>query len=129
MGWGDVTGWVPQGGAFLGTKRTLPQKYMKTVAARFKEHKIQVGSTPAELSTAGGADRCISTADLHQQNHCSRCQEQHLVTFGSCDTCFMAHFGHRTRCSRWFGRMRPLLEVFSEDKVKVRPKKVKFSNL
>jgi len=41
MGWGDVTGWVTQGGAFIGTKRTLPQKHMEKVAARFKEFKIQ----------------------------------------------------------------------------------------
>jgi 6-phosphofructokinase 1 len=39
--WSDVAGWVGQGGAFLGTKRTLPQCHLKEVAARFKEFKIQ----------------------------------------------------------------------------------------
>ena len=59
MGWGDVTGWVPQGGALLGTKRTLPQKYMSTVAARFKEHKIQVG-------TGGSPERAASVVERQQ---------------------------------------------------------------
>lgn len=37
----DVTGWVAQGGAFLGTKRTLPGNKMAEVAARLKEFNIQ----------------------------------------------------------------------------------------
>jgi 6-phosphofructokinase 1 len=41
MEWGDVTGWVGQGGAFLGTKRTLPEGKFKEIAARFKEFGIQ----------------------------------------------------------------------------------------
>ncbi|XP_053962277.1 ATP-dependent 6-phosphofructokinase isoform X1 [Anastrepha ludens] len=41
MGWSDVTGWVGQGGAFLGTKRTLPEGKFKEIAARLKEFKIQ----------------------------------------------------------------------------------------
>ena len=40
MGWSDVTGWVAQGGAMLGTKRTLPKPRMAQVAARLKEFKI-----------------------------------------------------------------------------------------
>ncbi|XP_055380282.1 ATP-dependent 6-phosphofructokinase isoform X2 [Condylostylus longicornis] len=40
MGWSDVTGWVGQGGAFLGTKRTLPEGKFKEIAARLKEFKI-----------------------------------------------------------------------------------------
>lgn len=31
MTWSEVTGWVGQGGAFLGTKRTLPDKYLDQV--------------------------------------------------------------------------------------------------
>lgn len=31
MTWAEVTGWVGQGGAFLGTKRTLPDKYFDQV--------------------------------------------------------------------------------------------------
>ncbi|CAO1400037.1 unnamed protein product [Diamesa hyperborea] len=41
MNWGDVTGWVGQGGAYLGTKRTLPEGKFKEIAARLKEFKIQ----------------------------------------------------------------------------------------
>lgn len=41
MGWSDVTGWVGQGGAFLGTKRTLPEGKFKEIAARLKEYRIQ----------------------------------------------------------------------------------------
>jgi len=40
MTWSEVTGWVGQGGAFLGTKRTLPEKYLDQIAARFREFKI-----------------------------------------------------------------------------------------
>jgi len=41
MKWSDVTGWVGQGGAMLGTKRTLPGTRMPQIAARLKEFKIQ----------------------------------------------------------------------------------------
>ena len=51
------------------------------------------------------------------------------VTFGSFDTCFMTYFGHIIPWLRLFGRLRPFLEVSSEGQVKVRSKKVKFSNL
>lgn len=39
--WSDVTGWVGQGGAFLGTKRTLPGGRLDQVAANFAKFKIQ----------------------------------------------------------------------------------------
>ena len=32
MHWTDVTGWIGQGGAFLGTKRTLPDKFFDQVS-------------------------------------------------------------------------------------------------
>ncbi|XP_049541526.1 ATP-dependent 6-phosphofructokinase isoform X4 [Anopheles darlingi] len=41
MEWSDVTGWVGQGGAFLGTKRTLPEGKFKEISARLKEFNIQ----------------------------------------------------------------------------------------
>ncbi|XP_046673393.1 ATP-dependent 6-phosphofructokinase isoform X3 [Homalodisca vitripennis] len=41
MKWSDVTGWVGQGGAMLGTKRTLPGQRVPQIAARLKEFKIQ----------------------------------------------------------------------------------------
>lgn len=39
--WSDVTGWVAQGGAILGTKRTLPGSKINEIAARLKEFNIQ----------------------------------------------------------------------------------------
>lgn len=41
VSWHDVAGWVGEGGAFLGTKRTLPGDVMEKVVARFIEYKIQ----------------------------------------------------------------------------------------
>ncbi|XP_045527543.1 ATP-dependent 6-phosphofructokinase isoform X2 [Pieris brassicae] len=41
MDWSDVTGWVGQGGAFLGTKRTLPGDKKGEIAARIKQFNIQ----------------------------------------------------------------------------------------
>ncbi|XP_037035820.1 ATP-dependent 6-phosphofructokinase isoform X2 [Bradysia coprophila] len=41
MEWSDVTGWVGQGGAFLGTKRTLPEGKFAKIAAKLNEFKIQ----------------------------------------------------------------------------------------
>lgn len=40
LDWSSVAGWVGQGGAFLGTKRTLPEPYMPKIAAKLKELKI-----------------------------------------------------------------------------------------
>lgn len=40
MTWAEVTGWVGQGGAFLGTKRTLPAKHFEQIAARLREYKL-----------------------------------------------------------------------------------------
>lgn len=41
MSWCDVNGWVGQGGAFLGTKRTLPDPYLEQVVSRLKEFNIE----------------------------------------------------------------------------------------
>lgn len=40
--WSDVTGWVGEGGAFIGTKRTLPAEgdNMEKIVANIKKHKI-----------------------------------------------------------------------------------------
>ncbi|XP_075210632.1 ATP-dependent 6-phosphofructokinase isoform X3 [Lycorma delicatula] len=38
--WPDVTGWVGQGGANLGTKRTLPNERLPMIAQRLGEYKI-----------------------------------------------------------------------------------------
>ncbi|GIX95397.1 ATP-dependent 6-phosphofructokinase [Caerostris extrusa] len=41
MKWSDVTGWVGQGGAFLGTKRTLPDQHMEQIVEQLRKFKIQ----------------------------------------------------------------------------------------
>uniref|UniRef100_A0ABM5GMX6 ATP-dependent 6-phosphofructokinase n=1 Tax=Pogona vitticeps TaxID=103695 RepID=A0ABM5GMX6_9SAUR len=40
ISWGDVGGWTGQGGSILGTKRTLPAKYMDKIAEQMKKHNI-----------------------------------------------------------------------------------------
>lgn len=41
MDWNSVNGWVHEGGAMLGTKRTLPAKNLEKVAEQLSNHKIQ----------------------------------------------------------------------------------------
>ncbi|KAK4291691.1 hypothetical protein Pmani_013509 [Petrolisthes manimaculis] len=60
MTWAEVTGWVGQGGAFLGTKRTLPDKYFDQVAARLKEYKIH------SLMIVGGFEAYHALLQLYE---------------------------------------------------------------
>jgi len=41
IGWAAVTGWVAEGGALLGTKRTLPEKDYEACAKQIQKFKIQ----------------------------------------------------------------------------------------
>ncbi|XP_014287714.1 ATP-dependent 6-phosphofructokinase isoform X1 [Halyomorpha halys] len=41
MKWSDVTGWVGEGGALLGTKRTLPRGQFPRIAEQLKSYNIQ----------------------------------------------------------------------------------------
>ena len=41
MKWGDVNGWVSQGGALLGTKRTLPAGKFEEIAQQLQKFNIQ----------------------------------------------------------------------------------------
>jgi 6-phosphofructokinase 1 len=61
MDWSDVSGWVGQGGAFLGTKRTLPEGKFKEVARRLKEFGIQ------GLLVVGGFEAYHSIGQLVDQ--------------------------------------------------------------
>ncbi|XP_078393544.1 ATP-dependent 6-phosphofructokinase, platelet type isoform X2 [Cetorhinus maximus] len=38
--WGDVGGWIGQGGSLLGTKRTLPAKNANAIAEQIRSHNI-----------------------------------------------------------------------------------------
>nr|XP_031526755.1 ATP-dependent 6-phosphofructokinase, platelet type isoform X3 [Vicugna pacos] len=40
IGWSDVGGWTGQGGSILGTKRTLPGKFLQDIAAQMRAHGI-----------------------------------------------------------------------------------------
>jgi len=60
MTWSEVTGWIGQGGAFLGTKRTLPEKYLEQVAARFREFKLH------SLMIVGGFEAYHSLTQLYE---------------------------------------------------------------
>ncbi|CAG0887561.1 unnamed protein product [Darwinula stevensoni] len=59
--WADVTGWVAQGGAFLGTKRTVAsEKYHDQIATKLREFNVQgllvVGGFEAYQSVLNLAD-------------------------------------------------------------------------
>lgn len=41
MKWSDVIGWVGEGGALLGTKRSLPKGKFAEIAQEFRENDIQ----------------------------------------------------------------------------------------
>nr|XP_045620771.1 ATP-dependent 6-phosphofructokinase-like isoform X9 [Procambarus clarkii] len=60
MTWAEVTGWVGQGGAFLGTKRTLPEKYFDQVAARLREYKLH------SLLVVGGFEAYHALLQLYE---------------------------------------------------------------
>ncbi|XP_063548528.1 ATP-dependent 6-phosphofructokinase isoform X1 [Cydia strobilella] len=63
MDWSDVTGWVGQGGAFLGTKRTLPGDKKAEMAARIKQFSIQ------GLLIIGGFEAYQAGLELYESRH------------------------------------------------------------
>ncbi|XP_018024643.1 LOW QUALITY PROTEIN: ATP-dependent 6-phosphofructokinase-like [Hyalella azteca] len=60
MSWAEVTGWIGQGGAFLGTKRSLPEKNLEVVAERFREYKLH------SLLLIGGFEAYNSLVQLYE---------------------------------------------------------------
>ncbi|XP_072811326.1 ATP-dependent 6-phosphofructokinase, platelet type isoform X2 [Vicugna pacos] len=52
IGWSDVGGWTGQGGSILGTKRTLPGKFLQDIAAQMRAHGINA------LLVIGGFETC-----------------------------------------------------------------------
>ncbi|XP_065570597.1 ATP-dependent 6-phosphofructokinase-like isoform X3 [Artemia franciscana] len=59
--WSSVTGWVGQGGAFLGTKRTLPEGNYEKIAETINKHKIN------GLLVIGGFEAYNAVLQLAQQ--------------------------------------------------------------
>uniref|UniRef100_A0A8C6UYX6 ATP-dependent 6-phosphofructokinase n=1 Tax=Neogobius melanostomus TaxID=47308 RepID=A0A8C6UYX6_9GOBI len=57
--WSDVGGWTGQGGSLLGTKRTLPAKYVEKIAEQMKKHNINA------LLVVGGFEALESLLQLY----------------------------------------------------------------
>ncbi|KAJ8788897.1 hypothetical protein J1605_005193 [Eschrichtius robustus] len=58
IGWADVGGWTGQGGSILGTKRTLPGKYLEDIAAQMSIHGINA------LLMIGGFEAYLGLLEL-----------------------------------------------------------------
>ncbi|XP_044281101.1 ATP-dependent 6-phosphofructokinase, platelet type isoform X1 [Varanus komodoensis] len=64
ISWGDVGGWTGQGGSILGTKRTLPGKYLEKIAEQMRAHNIN-----ALLVIGGfeGFESCLQLAEARDR--------------------------------------------------------------
>uniref|UniRef100_A0A8D0C6B0 ATP-dependent 6-phosphofructokinase n=1 Tax=Salvator merianae TaxID=96440 RepID=A0A8D0C6B0_SALMN len=60
ISWGDVGGWTGQGGSILGTKRTLPGKYLEKIAEQMRTHNISA------LLVIGGFEAFESCLQLYE---------------------------------------------------------------
>ncbi|KAM6276999.1 ATP-dependent 6-phosphofructokinase, platelet type isoform X2 [Aptenodytes patagonicus] len=60
ISWGDVGGWTGQGGSILGTKRTLPAKYLEKIADQMRTNSINA------LMVIGGFEAYESCLQLHE---------------------------------------------------------------
>ncbi|KAF6132048.1 phosphofructokinase, platelet [Phyllostomus discolor] len=58
IGWSDVGGWTGQGGSILGTKRTLPGKYLEEIAEQMRTHSISA------LLIIGGFEAYLGLLEL-----------------------------------------------------------------
>ncbi|XP_067326466.1 ATP-dependent 6-phosphofructokinase, platelet type isoform X3 [Anolis sagrei] len=58
ISWGDVGGWTGQGGSILGTKRTLPAKYMEKIAEQMRNNNINA------LLVIGGFEAYLGLLEL-----------------------------------------------------------------
>ncbi|XP_025060465.1 ATP-dependent 6-phosphofructokinase, platelet type isoform X3 [Alligator sinensis] len=58
ISWGDVGGWTGQGGSILGTKRTLPAKYLEKIADQMRTYNINA------LMVIGGFEAYLGLLEL-----------------------------------------------------------------
>ncbi|XP_019363726.1 PREDICTED: ATP-dependent 6-phosphofructokinase, platelet type isoform X2 [Gavialis gangeticus] len=58
VSWGDVGGWTGQGGSILGTKRTLPAKYLEKIADQMRTYNINA------LMVIGGFEAYLGLLEL-----------------------------------------------------------------
>ncbi|XP_077100220.1 ATP-dependent 6-phosphofructokinase, platelet type isoform X3 [Siphateles boraxobius] len=56
--WADVGGWTGQGGSLLGTKRTLPAKYIEKIAEQMRKYNINA------LLVIGGFEAYLGIMEL-----------------------------------------------------------------
>ncbi|KAF6270539.1 phosphofructokinase, platelet [Rhinolophus ferrumequinum] len=75
IGWSDVGGWTGQGGSILGTKRTLPGKYLEQIAAQMQAHSINA------LLIIGGFEAYLGLLELlaARQKHDEFCVPMVMV--------------------------------------------------
>ncbi|KAM4608805.1 ATP-dependent 6-phosphofructokinase, liver type [Polymixia lowei] len=64
MSWHDVAGWTGQGGSLLGTKRTLPNKYMEKIVDTIRKYKISA------LLIVGGFEGYEGVLQLFESRNC-----------------------------------------------------------
>ncbi|XP_026697552.1 ATP-dependent 6-phosphofructokinase, platelet type isoform X4 [Athene cunicularia] len=64
ISWGDVGGWTGQGGSILGTKRTLPAKYLEKIADQMRTNNINA------LMVIGGFEAYESCLQLYEARSC-----------------------------------------------------------
>ncbi|XP_015708579.1 ATP-dependent 6-phosphofructokinase, platelet type isoform X5 [Coturnix japonica] len=58
INWGDVGGWTGQGGSILGTKRTLPGKFLEKIAEQMRTNNINA------LMVIGGFEAYLGLLEL-----------------------------------------------------------------
>ncbi|KAM6422058.1 ATP-dependent 6-phosphofructokinase, platelet type isoform 3-T3 [Rhynochetos jubatus] len=58
ISWGDVGGWTGQGGSILGTKRTLPAKYLEKIADQMRTNNTNA------LMVIGGFEAYLGLLEL-----------------------------------------------------------------
>ncbi|KAJ8980029.1 hypothetical protein NQ317_019717 [Molorchus minor] len=73
MVWSEVTGWVYSGGAFLGTKRTLPGDRLELVASKLQQFKIQA------LLIIGGFEVLKTTKGIHNTGSSTKCYNRQTI--------------------------------------------------
>ncbi|XP_054551031.1 ATP-dependent 6-phosphofructokinase, platelet type isoform X3 [Talpa occidentalis] len=75
IGWADVGGWTGQGGSILGTKRTLPKKYLEEIAAQIRTHNINA------LLIIGGFEAYLGLLELSaaREHHMELCVPMVMV--------------------------------------------------
>ncbi|XP_040611504.1 ATP-dependent 6-phosphofructokinase, platelet type isoform X2 [Mesocricetus auratus] len=65
--WGDVGGWTGQGGSILGTKRTLPGKYLEKIAEHIRSYSINALLIIGGFEAFHGAAMLADARNSHEE--------------------------------------------------------------